>query len=796
MIKLEDETQEKLSTKIFHTVLGLLLFFVSISLCLIFISFSPDDPSWGFRSNKIPVNLYDVYGAWIAGFVIREFGIFSGLLTSFIFFLWSLKLFNQSHFYFLKLKIFTFLLMIFFSALASAFFEDFLYNNLPIKISIVNQNGLSEWIFLKLSNQIAQFLNISQFYTELIFALISLIISLIMFIWISSVGYQEKKFLKFFLRPFFLPVIWILNILYNLFFISQKNYENEYTQNQKSFSLINTIKNFYSKLTFQNKFKRKTPQVRKKPILIKNKKNNDTTKNFSNRNNFFQQDLQLSSENGFSLPPITLLKNITEDIKPPSKETLDANAKVLEGVLSDYSINGNIDSVRYGPVVTRYDLQPAPGLRSQRVVSLADDIARSMSVEAVRVAMVPGENVIGIELPNKVRETVVLRNILEHEEFQNSSFNLPVCLGKNIAGYPIVVDLAKMPHLLVAGTTGSGKSVGINAMILSLLYKHTPETCRLIMIDPKMLELSVYDGIPHLLTPVVTDPNKAIVALKWAVREMETRYMSMSKLGVRNIDSYNVRLIEARKKGEVLTKSIQVGFDPDTGQAIFEDQHIDLTPLPFIVVIIDEVADLMLVAGKDIESAVQRLAQMARAAGIHVVMATQRPSVDVITGTIKANFPTRISFQVTSKIDSRTILGEQGGEQLLGRGDMLYMAGGGKITRVHGPFVEDGEVEKVTKFLSDQSVPEYDETITEEPENFNNNNFYGLANKNENKNDELYDQAVALIIRERKASTSFIQRYFKIGYNRAATIIEKMEENNVISKPGRAGKREVLIEDN
>lgn len=352
-----------------------------------------------------------------------------------------------------------------------------------------------------------------------------------------------------------------------------------------------------------------------------------------------------------------------------------------------------------------------------------------------------------------------------------------------------------MPHLLVAGTTGSGKSVGINAMILSLLFKHTPETCRLIMIDPKMLELSVYDGIPHLLTPVVTEPKKAIVALKWAVREMETRYMSMSKLGVRNIDSYNERLIEARKKGEILSKNIQVGFDPDTGQPIFEDQQISLTPLPFIVVVIDEVADLMLVAGKDIEAAVQRLAQMARAAGIHVVMATQRPSVDVITGTIKANFPTRISFQVTSKIDSRTILGEQGAEQLLGRGDMLYMAGGGKVTRVHGPFVEDSEVEKVTKFLSDQSVPDYDESITEEPENLNDENFNNLTSNNKHE-DELYDQAVALIARERRASTSFIQRHFKIGYNRAATIIEKMEENNVVSKPGRAGKREVLIEDN
>jgi len=575
-----------------------------------------------------------------------------------------------------------------------------------------------------------------------------------------------------------------------------QNKEEDMLSQKNSFNLAYIFKSILTKFTFEDIiFNRKKPKIRKTPIVIKNDGVSVKKQNLSNRSDAFQDNLALASENGFVLPAINLLQNLTEDIKPPSKQILDSNAKVLEGVLSDYSINGQIDEVRYGPVVTRYDLQPAPGLRSQRVISLADDIARSMLVEAVRVAMVPGQNVIGIELPNKVRETVVLRNILEHKEFQNSNLKLPVCLGKNIAGYPVVVDLAKMPHLLVAGTTGSGKSVGINAMILSLLYKHTPETCRLIMIDPKMLELSVYDGIPHLLTPVVTDPSKAIIALKWAVREMETRYMSMSKLGVRNIDSYNERLIEARKKGEVLTKNIQVGFDPDTGQAIYEDQHINLTPLPFIVVIIDEVADLMLVAGKDIEAAVQRLAQMARAAGIHVVMATQRPSVDVITGTIKANFPTRISFQVTSKIDSRTILGEQGAEQLLGRGDMLYMAGGGKVTRVHGPFVEDSEVEKVTKFLSDQSVPDYDETITEEPNNINNDAFYGLTEKKNNQNDELYDQAVALIARERRASTSFIQRHFKIGYNRAATIIEKMEENNVVSKPGRAGKREVLIED-
>ena len=407
---------------------------------------------------------------------------------------------------------------------------------------------------------------------------------------------------------------------------------------------------------------------------------------------------------------------------------------------------------------------------------------------------VPNKNAVGVELPNQEREIVNLKEIFGVKDFDTTTIKLPLVFGKDISGKNVIQDLHKMPHLLIAGTTGSGKSVGLNAMILSILYSLTPDQCKFIMIDPKMLELSVYDGIPHLLTPVVTDPNKAIIALKWAVREMETRYMSMSKLGVRNIDSYNARLIEARKKGEVLSKNIQVGFDPETGQPIFEDQEISLTPLPYIVVIIDEVADLMLVAGKDIEAAVQRLAQMARAAGIHVVMATQRPSVDVITGTIKANFPTRISFQVTSKIDSRTILGEQGAEQLLGRGDMLYMAGGGKVTRVHGPFVEDDEVEKITKFLSDQSNPDYDESITEEPENISSGEIDNFNNKN--ARDELYDEAVALVVRERRASTSFIQRHLKIGYNRAATIIEKMEDNNIVSKPGRAGKREILIEDN
>ena len=463
----------------------------------------------------------------------------------------------------------------------------------------------------------------------------------------------------------------------------------------------------------------------------------------------------------------------------------------LETVLGDFSVKGEITESRYGPVVTRHDLEPAPGTKSQRVISLADDIARSMSAVSVRVAVVPGQNVIGIELPNTDRQVVVLREILDHAVWQSDGSNLPMALGKDIAGAPVIVDLAKMPHLLVAGTTGSGKSVGINAMILSLLYRHTPETCRMILVDPKMLELSVYDGIPHLLSPVVTEPSKAVTALKWAVREMETRYRNMAKLNVRNIAGYNERVAKARDEGEVLTRRVQTGFDAETGRPVFEEEILDLTPLPFIVVVIDEVADLMLVAGKEIEAAVQRLAQMARAAGIHVIMATQRPSVDVITGTIKANFPTRISFQVTSRIDSRTILGEQGAEQLLGRGDMLFMEGGGRVTRVHGPFVSDDEVQAVADFLRKQGEPDYNEKVVAEEEEADAVPSGGTGDLL--GGNSLYDQAVQLVIREQKASTSFVQRHLKIGYNRAATIIEEMEGNGIISAANHVGKREVLV---
>ncbi|WP_173508743.1 FtsK/SpoIIIE family DNA translocase [Sinorhizobium psoraleae] len=502
----------------------------------------------------------------------------------------------------------------------------------------------------------------------------------------------------------------------------------------------------------------------------------------------------VDDDGDFVLPPMQFLaepKNIARD-PSLSSDALEQNARMLEGVLEDFGVKGEIIHVRPGPVVTLYELEPAPGIKSSRVIGLADDIARSMSAIAARVAVVPGRNAIGIELPNQRRETVYLRELIGSRDFETTKTKLAMALGKTIGGEPVIADLAKMPHLLVAGTTGSGKSVAINTMILSLLYRLRPDQCRLIMIDPKMLELSVYDGIPHLLSPVVTDPKKAVVALKWTVREMEERYKKMSKIGVRNIDGFNTRVEQALAKGDAITRTVQTGFDRQTGEAIYETEEFDLTPLPYIVVIIDEMADLMMVAGKDIEGAVQRLAQMARAAGIHVIMATQRPSVDVITGTIKANFPTRISFQVTSKIDSRTILGEQGAEQLLGMGDMLYMAGGGRIQRVHGPFVSDTEVEEVVAYLKTQGVPQYLDAITEDDgDDEDGGGPAGTSNLADS--DDPYDQAVAIVLRDGKASTSYVQRRLGIGYNRAASLIERMEQEGIIGPANHAGKREILV---
>lgn len=493
----------------------------------------------------------------------------------------------------------------------------------------------------------------------------------------------------------------------------------------------------------------------------------------------------------YELPPLSLLTNpSTVQRYTLSHEALEENARMLESVLDDYGVKGEIVSVRPGPVVTMYELEPAPGLKASRVIGLSDDIARSMSALSARVSTVPGRTVIGIELPNATREKVVLREIIAARDFGDSAMRLPLALGKDIGGEPIIANLAKMPHLLIAGTTGSGKSVAINTMILSLLYKLSPEECRLIMIDPKMLELSVYDGIPHLLSPVVTDPKKAVVALKWVVSEMEERYRKMSKMGVRNIEGYNGRVREALEKNEMFRRTIQTGFDEDTGEPVFETEEFQPVTIPYIVVVVDEMADLMMVAGKEIEACIQRLAQMARASGIHLIMATQRPSVDVITGTIKANFPTRISFQVTSKIDSRTILGEQGAEQLLGMGDMLFMAGGGRINRIHGPFVSDEEVEEIVNHLKSYGPPKYMSGVVDEAEDAGDDVAAMLG---EGGDDSLYDQAVAIVAKDRKCSTSYIQRKLGIGYNKAARLVEQMEENMVVTTANHVGKREILL---
>ncbi|KAJ6645072.1 DNA translocase FtsK, partial [Pseudolycoriella hygida] len=551
-----------------------------------------------------------------------------------------------------------------------------------------------------------------------------------------------------------------------------------------------------------------TSQVRKEELPTKSSflnykeglsssKEVDPTKNVTQAGNFqFIKQFLPSKQDGEDiscLPPVELLRQANaQNIKIESPGELQQTSQTLLTVLGDFGVKGQIINISQGPVVTLYEFEPAAGTKSSRIIGLSEDIARSLSAISTRIAVIPGRNVLGIELPNKQRAFFCLRELIETPEYQDSSIMLPLILGKDLAGRPFIADLAKMPHLLVAGTTGSGKSVAINTMIISLLYRYTPEECRLIMIDPKMLELSAYDGIPHLLTPVVTEATKAVVALKWAVKEMENRYRAMSNIGVRNIAGYNSKILAAIKDGKVIERTIQTGFDPDTGKPIYETVVINMQKLPFIVIIVDEMADLMLVAGKDIELSIQRLAQMARAAGIHLIMATQRPSVDVITGVIKANFPSRISFKVTSKIDSRTILGEQGSEQLLGMGDMLYMGNAAKITRIHGPFVDDREVEEITQYLRSTGMPEYISAVTQ-PIEEEETNVEHFDNEKEKRLEELYKAALQIVKKERKATTSYIQRCLNIGYNTAATIIEKMEQKGIISAPNHVGKREILL---
>lgn len=751
--------------------LGIFLFLCGLSLLLCLFTYDRSDPSWNTAVDGSIHNLGGIYGAKVADFLIQLIGLASFAIVI-ILWAWSwLKLTHRSIGNVTRKLLIIPLSLISFSILCSSIPQ---FNLWQLNTSTGGTLGyalikkLQNWLFLFDSSL-----------GLLIVAGCSFAVGFTLFLYILGLNLHEwsilcrhfAKLLQGFLRLG-------LKVLKTIF--AKKLLKHPPRPNQKLEPVLHNASNLRPSSPVSG--------AAIKPTIT----TNFITEEREDEENQEEErvaTLDLSLGDNYQLPPLNLLNSTASNLEniPIDEKLLAQKAQQLKEVLEDFGIRGEITEISPGPVVTLYELVPAPGIKSSRIIGLADDIARSMSAISARVAVIPGRNAIGIELPNESRQTVYLHDLLSSPAYERSAASLSLTLGKDIAGLPIIADLTRMPHLLVAGTTGSGKSVGINSMILSLIYRLPPDRCKMIMIDPKMLELSVYDGIPHLLAPVVTDPKKAVIALKWTVREMEDRYRAMSKLGVRNIHGYNVRVSEAKAKGETLNRQVQTGFDPISGKPIYEIQPLDLELLPYIVVIVDEMADLMLVAGKEIEGTVQRLAQMARAAGIHIIMATQRPSVDVITGTIKANFPTRISFQVTSKIDSRTILSEQGAEQLLGQGDMLYMAAGGRITRVHGPFVSDQEVENVVHFLKSQSSPSYIEEVTEDVEGIFEETVSG------NSGNDLYDQAIALVCRERKASTSFIQRHLQIGYNRAAKLMDQMEAEGLVSPANHVGKREILM---
>ncbi|MES2608533.1 MAG: DNA translocase FtsK 4TM domain-containing protein [Pseudomonadota bacterium] len=781
----------------FQELLGLCLILMTCALIFSLASYSPVDASLNTATLQTPANWLGLFGAYCADIMLQFFGL-ATLVWIVIVAIWGYRLVRQQAFALSPIRwISAFVSTLCFGMFLTGFpiFDPHLkISTVSIFADIPSQGGVFSFLLFWNSRK---FLALNHMLFLLKPALVVLFFIGFMCAWYAA-GLSLKQLKSAILRVY-RAVKWIYVTLGHfinvVFAFGKKEKCNDHDDD------ISKWDNAHQKVRFETIDE--IPEIDWRHMDDSNDAYNDDVSEIlavtpddshspkialqkSKKNNFKLPEHLMNTGN-YNLPPLDLLDKTIQKAQAIMPEILQEQARLLESVLAEFGIRGEIVNIRPGPVVTLYELKPAPGIKTSRVIGLADDIARSMSALSARIATIPGQNVIGIELPNRVRQTVYLRELLNARDYNETQAGLPLILGQDIGGYPVIADLSKMPHLLVAGTTGSGKSVSVNAMILSLLFKLPPEKCKFIMIDPKMLELSIYDDIPHLLTPVVTDPKKAVVALKWAVKEMENRYRAMSKLGVRNIDGFNTRLSDARRTGEVLVRRVQTGFDPETGKPIFENQGLDYELLPYIVVVVDEMADLMLVAGKEIEATIQRLAQMARAAGIHLIMATQRPSVDVITGTIKANFPTRISFQVTSKIDSRTILSEQGAEQLLGQGDMLHMAGGGRISRVHGPFIRDDEVERVVAFLKAQGEPSYIEGVTDDDEES------AEQDSGETKGgDATYNQAVEVIMREGKVSTSFIQRHLQIGYNRAARIVEQMEKEGLISPANHAGKREIL----
>ena len=765
---------------------GLALLIVAIAFVLALLTYAPDDPNFNHATAKSPENILGLPGAYTAEFSLQTLGITAGLFAI-VLVSWSWRLVSDRHIsrFWLRLTLLPIALILGAIAIANVSPPEMW----PLAV------GLGGLIGNILGGQIAEF---GQTYLPAIppvlYSIALGLLGLLALLVSMALSLNEWNALTRSGGVLIIRGFRAINTLAHAgeWLDARKHARSEHSDplNRQEPVLRRGAEDDADAVAQRGLTEEADPvaQTAKSPRRVQKRMAKPKPSKRADAER--QPALDLVPSNEYQLPSLALLSTppASKSSRVISDDALEQNARLLESVLEEFGVKGEISEVRPGPVVTLYELQPAPGTKTSRVIGLADDIARSMSAISARIAVVQGKNAIGIELPNSNREAVHLRELLSSAAYESTAANLTLALGKDIGGAPVIVDLARMPHLLVAGTTGSGKSVGINSMILSLLYRLPPDQCKLILIDPKMLELSVYDGIPHLLTPVVTEPGKAVVALKWAVREMENRYRAMSQLGVRNITGYNQRLAEVIAKGEQLRRTVQTGFDPETGEPVFEDQELDLRPFPYIVVVVDEMADLMLVAGKDIEGAIRRLAQMARAAGIHIIMATQRPSVDVITGTIKANFPSRISFQVTSKIDSRTILDEQGAEQLLGAGDMLYQASGGRVQRVHGPYVSDREVEKITAALRKQCRPEYLDAVTQDVE-------ASIESEENSSGDEMYDQAVALVMRENRASTSFIQRHLQIGYNRAARIIEQMEAQGIVTPANRVGKREVLLPD-
>tara|TARA_B100001123_G_scaffold398827_1_gene483235 strand:+ start:707 stop:3004 length:2298 start_codon:yes stop_codon:yes gene_type:complete len=740
--------------------IGLILLIVSSAIALSIITFDTNDPSFSYLTDSNINNLLGKHGAYTSDLLIKFFGA-SSILIFITGFVWGLKLFIHKKISFFWLRL-IFLPIALISTSTTLNIENIFNLNLESGGIVGKYTVLYTTSFLENIN-----FEINQFYISIIFFLIaffsfnfSLGLNQTDWVKISNYSFLGLKYLLIFLKKLSNILILSLNKIY-------------------SFLQPIVIKIYY-------KFKKVDTNAKVESEDLFSKKNISSKPGKLLRESI-EPKFNFSKETDYELPKLDLLEE-AKKIKSNkyNKELLEQNARLLENVIKEFKLDAKVVGINPGPVVTLYELEPAPGVQTKRIINLADDIARRMSAESARISNVPNKNAVGVELPNQEREIVNLKEIFGVKDFDTTTIKLPLVFGKDISGKNVIQDLHKMPHLLIAGTTGSGKSVGLNAMILSILYSLTPDQCKFIMIDPKMLELSVYDEIPHLLTPVVTDPKKAIYSLKWLVEEMEKRYKIMSKVGVRNIESYNEKINNKKLNGEIMVEKTQTGFDSQTGKPIFEDKKVNFDSLPYIVVIIDEIADLMLVSGRDVEACIQRLSQMARAAGIHLIVATQRPSTDVITGTIKANFSTRISYQVASNHDSRTIIGDQGAEYLLGQGDMLFMSGAGNIRRVHGPFVSDNEVSKIVKFLKLQGKPSYVDGVTDDKKDQKNN----VSN---DEVDEFYSEAVKLVILKKKASTSLIQRHFQIGYNRAARIIETMEQNNVVTEADRIGRREVLL---